>query len=293
MISYRRGDSAGYAGRLAGDLSDRFGAGQVFRDVEHLPLGANWLAEIDRAVVDAAAVIVVMGPNWVTNRLLDSGDVVRHEVACALASGRPVIPVLVGGAAMPSLEQLPLDLRAVREWQALDLSDSRWPSDVARLVAALEGLDSACEILPFPEVESASRYETRDAWFARRSLEQVRAQLDDALVARHIRIEEWEGDAAELAGGAKASTRTLGGFWVRANRLPSTGRLRLSRGLRTRVEILLREDFGTGHDLRGHEPAIQAMVRELRRGPASDHGRCALSVASPPSSARLNRPDVS
>ncbi len=39
FISYRRDDSAGFAGRLADALEQRLGAGAVFRDVDDIQPG--------------------------------------------------------------------------------------------------------------------------------------------------------------------------------------------------------------------------------------------------------------
>ena len=41
FISYRRDDSAGYAGRLYDRLAAHFGAGQVFMDVAGIELGTG------------------------------------------------------------------------------------------------------------------------------------------------------------------------------------------------------------------------------------------------------------
>ena len=53
--------------------------------------------------------LVVIGPRWLTaadpngrRRLDDPDDLTRLEVAAALRRGIRVVPVLVGGAAMPS-----------------------------------------------------------------------------------------------------------------------------------------------------------------------------------------------
>ena len=42
FISYRREDSAGYAGRLHEELQERLGAGHVFRDVDTLQPGQDF-----------------------------------------------------------------------------------------------------------------------------------------------------------------------------------------------------------------------------------------------------------
>ncbi len=41
FISYRRQDSAGWAGRLATDLLDRFGTGAVFQDIDAIGAGED------------------------------------------------------------------------------------------------------------------------------------------------------------------------------------------------------------------------------------------------------------
>ena len=46
FISYRRGDSAGYAGRLHESLADRFGADRLFRDVDTRRPGQDFVEAI-------------------------------------------------------------------------------------------------------------------------------------------------------------------------------------------------------------------------------------------------------
>jgi hypothetical protein len=91
--------------------------------------------------------LVVIGPQWLSatdaqgrRRITDPSDFIRSEIAAALAEGKPVVPVLVGGAHMPSLDGLPDDLRELARYNALTLSDESWSEDVARLSAALDPL---------------------------------------------------------------------------------------------------------------------------------------------------------
>jgi class 3 adenylate cyclase len=67
---------------------------------------------------------------------------VRAEIAAAIKRRIRVIPVLVQGATMPSADQLPDTLRRFSRFQALELTDARWPFDVKRLVAALRDLEA-------------------------------------------------------------------------------------------------------------------------------------------------------
>ena len=105
FLSYRREDSAGFAGRLADRLEAEFAAGSVFRDVDDIRPGEDFQSAIDSQLQAVDAVLVMIGPRWLEarakygRRLDDAADLVRVEVATALASGKPVIPVLVSGAA--------------------------------------------------------------------------------------------------------------------------------------------------------------------------------------------------
>jgi hypothetical protein len=59
-------------------------------------------------------VLVVIGPRWATlleARRGDAADFVVIEIKAAFDQGKCVIPVLVGGAAMPSADSLPEAIR--------------------------------------------------------------------------------------------------------------------------------------------------------------------------------------
>ena len=108
FLSYRRDDSAGFAGRLADALETEFGAGSVFRDVDDIRPGEDFIQAIEFHLREVGAVLVMIGPHWLVTgaegqrRLDDPRDFVRQEIQAALASGKPLIPLLVGGASMPS-----------------------------------------------------------------------------------------------------------------------------------------------------------------------------------------------
>lgn len=143
FISYRRDDSAGFAGRLSDALEHRLGADSVFRDVDDIAAGADFGAAIEHSLRQVQAVLVVIGPHWIGasdargRRLEQAGDYVRREVELALAAGKPVIPVLVGGAPMPAAAALPPSMHGLAKRNALTLGDASWASDLARLEAAL------------------------------------------------------------------------------------------------------------------------------------------------------------
>jgi hypothetical protein len=146
FISYRRQDSAAWSGRLFDALSSRYGAGHVFLDIANITPGADFLSHIGDAVLRSDAVLVVIGPDWVqaeyregSRRLDDPQDLVRSVLRTALGLRKPLVPVLVGGAAMPMAAGLPDDIASLAGLQGLPLRDPTWNEDIARLITLLEG----------------------------------------------------------------------------------------------------------------------------------------------------------
>lgn len=144
FISYRREDSAAYAGRLYDRLSAQFGADQVFMGVDDIPPGADFARQIDAKVGSCDAMVVVIGKNWLMTRngagqlrLSDPNDFVGLEVSLALQRNVLVIPVLVGGAAMPKAEELRADLRDLARRNSVTLNDQDFQRDADALINAL------------------------------------------------------------------------------------------------------------------------------------------------------------
>ncbi len=146
FISYRRrGESAGYAGRLAAELRAHFGPDQLFRDIEKIEPGRDFVEVITSAVASCNALIAVIGEDWLTatdtagrRRLDDPQDFLHLEVTTALNRNIRVIPVLVGEATMPRADDLPDALKPLARRQAHELSDTRWDFDMQQLIATLE-----------------------------------------------------------------------------------------------------------------------------------------------------------
>ncbi|MEX2230490.1 MAG: toll/interleukin-1 receptor domain-containing protein, partial [Dehalococcoidia bacterium] len=146
FLSYRRSDVGGHAGRLSDELVRQLGPRDVFHDVSTIAPGEHFPAAIERALADSEVVLAVIGPTWLTSatadgtpRLLQPGDYVRMELGRALALGRTVTPVLVGGASLPSEGDLPEELRPLALRQAVTLHDESWHEDVAGLLRRLRG----------------------------------------------------------------------------------------------------------------------------------------------------------
>ena len=143
FISYRRDDGAGYARAVCDELARHFGAERVFMDVDDIGAGLAFDDAIRQAVGASRVLLVVMGKRWqgeragAASRINDAGDFVRLEVAAALAAGLRVIPLLIDGATMPTEAQLPDELRPLVRRNALEIDNTRFATDIERLVAAL------------------------------------------------------------------------------------------------------------------------------------------------------------
>jgi hypothetical protein len=145
FISYRRQDSQSAAGRLADSLERRFGKAQIFRDVETIQPGMDFVEAIEGALSSCSVMLAVIGRRWAgeagdQNRLHLPNDWIRLEIAAALKRGIRVIPVLVEGAPPPADADLPEDLKPLARRQAHTVSDERWDFDVQQLAAALESV---------------------------------------------------------------------------------------------------------------------------------------------------------
>ena len=144
FINYRRSDTPGYAGRIYDHLSGGFGKSQVFRDIDRIKPGRDFVKEIDNTISACDALLVLIGGSWLTvsdengRRLHDDGDFVRMEISKALKRGVPVIPVLLPGSdKMPEASDLPEDLAPLSRFQAIKISDETWDHDMERLSNAL------------------------------------------------------------------------------------------------------------------------------------------------------------
>jgi hypothetical protein len=151
FVSYRRTDAPGHAGRLYDRLVDRFGEASVFKDLDSLEPGADFVEVIEETVARCDALVAVIGRDWLAateageRRLDDPQDWVRLEIANALKRKIRVVPVLVAGARMPPAAELPEDLRALARRHAVELSESAWHAQVSQL---LDGLERAARSSP-------------------------------------------------------------------------------------------------------------------------------------------------
>jgi TIR domain len=168
FISYRREDSEGEAGRLFDDLVRTFGDKSVFLDVVGIQGGRDFRKEIEKKLSGCGVLLAVIGPTWASSldsdglrRLDNPNDFVRLEIATALSRDIPVIPVLVRGAKMPRQDNLPPNLWDLPYRNSVELSHTRWNSDVTLLNTALKQYTSSQLRDGFPKLRTLRRIVVR------------------------------------------------------------------------------------------------------------------------------------
>ncbi|MCA9464198.1 MAG: SUMF1/EgtB/PvdO family nonheme iron enzyme [Nitrospira sp.] len=145
FLNYRHEDSGGYALAIYQQLRQHFGPESVFRDVDSMDFGVDFVEEIERAVGSCQVLVATIGPQWVhitddegQQRLAHPHDWVRLELETALARNIRVLPILVGGAKMPREQELPESLRPVTRRRAFVLSPTASHTELDQLMQSLE-----------------------------------------------------------------------------------------------------------------------------------------------------------
>jgi hypothetical protein len=141
FLSYRRADSAPYAGRICDRLGSVFGPDHVFMDVEDIAPGEDFGKGIDDTIARCQVLVAIIGPRWLETLRERAGedDFIEREITAALRRDIPVIPVLVGGAAMPQETDLPPALQPLARRHAVTIRDGSFADDVGHLIDGVRG----------------------------------------------------------------------------------------------------------------------------------------------------------
>lgn len=150
FVSYRRADSAPFAGRPYGHLQEAFGVDQVFMDVGSIePDGLA--GAIEQAVASCEVLLVLIGPGWLDavdhdgkRRIDDPYDSVRLAIETALRNQLRVISVLIDGGAVPPRQSLPLAIQGLASRNAMKLraGNFRYPHAAAVGIRELQSSGS-------------------------------------------------------------------------------------------------------------------------------------------------------
>jgi hypothetical protein len=141
FVCYRRHDTSGYVRALREGLEASLGKSRVFVDIDSIPPGVDFRETASEAIAKSDVVLVLIGPNWMQPRpgsqrspMHENTDPVRNELLAALELGRPIVPVLLGGAAMPKADQLPTDIAKFADINAFEITDRHYATDFDRLI---------------------------------------------------------------------------------------------------------------------------------------------------------------
>ncbi len=130
-------------------------------DVAGIEAGVDFVEVINQAIDSCDVLLAVIGREWVTcsdglkRRIDNPNDFIRLELEMALKRNVPIIPVLVEGAQIPSITELPNDLKALVYHQSFELRDNFWESDIRRLIDQLGCVN--LEISQPPHIPVASK----------------------------------------------------------------------------------------------------------------------------------------
>ena len=193
FISYRRDDSAGYAGRVHDQLVEKLGS-NVFMDVDGIPLGSNFVKALNDEVAKCSALLAVIGPDWLDardkkgqRRLDNPHDFVRVEIGAALNRQIPVIPILLEGTTIPSADQLPSDLQELSLRNGINIRHNSFRNDMDRLV---QGLKAQLRGGNWRDVFTPGRGKGEDGapsrWLTRRGLLAATGTIGGAAIVLYV-----------------------------------------------------------------------------------------------------------
>jgi hypothetical protein len=174
-----------------------YGSHSVFRDIDNIPLGADFREHINTMLAQTDVALVVIGKRWFgagrgRRRIDDPADPVRIEVETALRSGMCVVPVLVEGGGMPKADQLPDSLKDLIYRNGLDVDSGRdFNQHIERLIRNIDPVLAQVDRL---RAEAARRAEEEG-----QQATQIRRKAEGERDAGEIRREPDEERQAEEA----------------------------------------------------------------------------------------------
>lgn len=147
MVSYRRSDSQQVAERIRDWLAQHYGDRAIYFDIYSVPDGSDYRDHIRTAIRGVDVLVAIIGRSWIGRnaehkpRILEQDDPVRVEIETALASGIPVVPVLVNGGKMPTARELPASLEPLCYRNAAVVESGRdFRTHMERLILSLDRL---------------------------------------------------------------------------------------------------------------------------------------------------------
>lgn len=146
FISYRRED-AGFAVDQIHQALQPYAAKpeDIFVDIDNIPPGHDFADYLMTYVEQCDVMLAAIGLRWLEAKDPDTGsrrldnpqDFVRIEIESALARDIPVVPLLLGGAKMPTEGDLPEGLKPLARRQAVQVERGNVDFAVEKLMRRL------------------------------------------------------------------------------------------------------------------------------------------------------------
>ena len=153
FINYRRADSEIHAKRIFNQLGKTFGSEEVFIDVAAIEVGDKFNQKINNALQSCTFLVVVIGKKWLTvhdekfdcRRIDSPNDLLREELEYALDNQLYIIPVLVDGADMPQVDDLPQSIVRLARYQAIKITSKSSRPEVSKIATRIGAILDARE----------------------------------------------------------------------------------------------------------------------------------------------------
>lgn len=134
FICYRRDESVWSAGRICDYLKSVFGSQRIFIDTSSILVGDDFIESIKKEMQETNIVIVVIGPKWnekfIETKSSKKTDFVLYEIETALSLNKSIIPILVDGATMPEINDLPESIYRLHTLNGVEITANKFYNDI-------------------------------------------------------------------------------------------------------------------------------------------------------------------
>lgn len=128
----------------------QFSRSSIFKDIDSLEPGEDFIEVVERTIRSCEFLLVLIGKNWLNAkddkgelRLGAPDDPVTSEICAALDAKVRVIPLLLGGARMPSRDSLPERLKPIHRITAMEIPDALFHQRVDILIRIIAEAEDA------------------------------------------------------------------------------------------------------------------------------------------------------
>lgn len=157
FLSYRRDDTAFVCSSIYNNLAERYGANNVYKDIDNIPYGVDFREHIMNSIENCDVVLVLIGSQWLTIsdennnlKIFNQNDLVRLEVETAITNNIKLIPLIIN-TKMPIADDLPSSIKSLSYRNGIAIRPSPdYERDLLKLHSILD------EIVELPSPGHAS-----------------------------------------------------------------------------------------------------------------------------------------